>query len=74
MSQCLAEVLHFIKKEAISSSISEGTGPNGSPLHSTDPIQEMFVCVLTLSLYWTFFPAISVNQIKELQFATTFYI
>lgn len=61
MLQCLAEVLHFIKKQAISLLISEGTGPNGSPLQSTDPIQEMFVCVLTLSLYGTFFPSISVN-------------
>ena len=67
MLQCLAEVLHFIKKQAISALTSEGTGPNGSPLQSTDPIKEMFVCDLTLSPYRNFFPAISVNKIKQLQ-------
>jgi len=55
MLQCLAEVLHVIKKQAISPLTSEGTGLNGSPLQSTDPIQELFVRTLTLSLYWTFF-------------------
>ena len=71
MFQCLAEVLHFIKKQVISPLTSEGTVPNGSPLQNTDPIQEMFVYTLTLSLYWTFFPPCHISKLK-LQCATIF--